>query len=81
MSNKPAAKTTERRRASAPQQDQFAEGDPEELLHVNVPKAFQYIAPDTIMHKFAAGEQNMRRKFATASYAKSHGVVILGEAQ
>lgn len=49
----------------------------EDLLFVEVPKAFNLLDDLGIMHKFEAGEQNMRRKYAEHYYAKCHKVKVL----
>ena len=69
------AAKVERKRATVTEAGDVGAG--EDLLFVNVPKAFNYLDPISIMHKFEAGEQNMRRKFAEASYARANGVQIL----
>lgn len=53
----------------------------DELVRVNVPKKFNFVTPDHLMHTYGAGEQNMRRSIAEASYSVSHGVEIIGDAE
>jgi len=53
------------------------EGDPDELIWVNVPAAFK-LNVGYIVHNIKAGEQLMMRKWAEMSYAKANGVTILG---
>lgn len=58
----------------------------DELVYVNVPKMangrkFNFVTPDHMMHTYASGEQNMRRSIAESSYAKAHGIEIIGDAE
>lgn len=51
----------------------------DELVRVNVPKKYNFVTPDHLMHTYDKGEQNMRRSIAEARYSKSNGVVILDD--
>lgn len=53
----------------------------DELVLVHVPKQYNFVTPDHITHTYAPGEQNMRRSIAEATYSKSNGVEIIGDAE